>query len=140
VLTVGFGGNAVWRTPNSDPANSYWLPGQFANINMIRSSPNYENLPYYSFSRFVVNKDINVNYNNDFLSVDNYPVGILGSKHGMAIVIRGPAQQSKKFISFFDNAYQNRYRGAIEGQTLTELQNDPTSVFHKEIYPNLLFC
>jgi hypothetical protein len=128
ILTVGLNGNAVWRAPSTDPSTTYWLPGQYANINLIRSSPNYENRPYWSFSQFVVNKDIGRDYPNDFLDVDNYPMAVQNSKHGMAIVVDGPAQQAKKFISFFDNGFENRYRGAIEGQTLTELQNDPTYV------------
>jgi hypothetical protein len=123
VLTVGFGGNAVWQNPAQN-ANTYWVSGNFNGAN-IETKPTLANTPYYSNSQFIINKDMNVNATNDYLNVQNYPMQVQNSKHGMAIVVNGAAQKSKKFISFFDNGFARRFRGAIEGQTLLELQNDP---------------
>ncbi|MFN8292027.1 MAG: hypothetical protein U0U70_17365 [Chitinophagaceae bacterium] len=128
VLTVDGFGNAVWQDPSSNPALSYWAPGQFAEQNVIQTRPDLEFTPYFSRSQMIISKDMQTTYPNDFLDVDNYPFVVQNSKHGMAVVINGDAQQDKKFISFFDDGFGTRYRGAIEGQTLLELQNDPDYV------------
>lgn len=124
VLTVGFNGNAQWKDPSQNQSLSYWAPGFFGNDEVIETREDLSNKPYFSNSQFVVTKDMNLDYYLDYVVPDNYPLLVQGSKHGMAIVINGDAKEEKKFISFFDDGFGQRYRGAIEGQTSEEQQDD----------------
>jgi hypothetical protein len=74
-----------------------------------------------------------VTINPDFQSsgdksnYDSYPLRVEGANQGIAIKIDGTRSNNNYFVTFMDD---EKIQGRIEGQTISELDNDPEYIFN----------
>jgi len=67
---------------------------------------------------------------------DSYPLRIEGGTQGIAIKIDGTRSSDNYFVTFWDD---EKIQGRIEGQTLSELDDDPEYFFENFLLANSVF-
>ncbi len=62
----------------------------------------------------------------DDSNYESYPLRIEGSKQGVAVKISGSRSAGNNYVTFWDD---ENIQGRIEGQTISDLNNDPEYIF-----------
>lgn len=74
---------------------------------------------------------INANLNGGESSYGAYPLRIQGSDQGIAIKVNGSRANKNNFVTFWD---ENGVQGRIEGETVTEMETNPQTIFDNSIF------
>jgi hypothetical protein len=76
---------------------------------------------------------INTNVSGDKSNYESYPLRVEGSNQGVAVRITGSRSSNNNFVTFWDD---ENIQGRIEGQTSTDLLNDPEYIFDNVMFGN----